>query len=149
MEVECIYTSASVNRTPHCLAWSPASDDVIVFGASDSVAVAELDDGSVKIVATLSGHASRVNCVRWLSPDAFVSASTDATARIWSRRKGRFTESACLKGHGASVTCSDGLDLGDSFLLATAAADSTIKIWRVPKAGAEEGPGVCIIRRDP
>jgi hypothetical protein len=26
LEVECLYTAACVNRTPHCLAWSPLHD---------------------------------------------------------------------------------------------------------------------------
>jgi WD40 repeat protein len=135
MDVECIYTAASVNRTPHCLAWSP-DDDVIIFGSSDAIVVAELVDGSVKIISTLAGHSSRVNCVRWISKDAFVSASTDATIRTWIRLKGSttFTQSTCLKGHGSSVTCVDGLELDDSFVLASTSADSTIKVWKVPKS---------------
>ena len=150
MEVECIYTAASVNRTPHCLAWSP-SDDVIIFGACDSVAVAELSHGAIRIVSTLSGHTSRVNCVRWISNDAFISTSTDTTARIWCRQNGLadITSSACLKGHASSVTCADGLDLGDSFLFATAAADSAVKIWHVPKDGAEDGPHAEVIQTIP
>ena len=73
LDVECLYTAASVNRTPHCLAWSPLNDalgspasdaitsdapanDVIIFGSSDAVCVANLENGCVKIVETLSGE---------------------------------------------------------------------------------------------
>lgn len=142
MEIECVYTAASVNRTPHCLSWSP-TNDVIIFGTSDAVAVAELDDGCVSIVSTLAGHKARVNCVRWISDDAFASASTDATVRTWARRNGSisYTESACLKGHGGSVTCVDGLEFNESFVLASASADSSVKVWKVPSE-VESSPGV-------
>ena len=150
MELECVYTAASVNRAPHCLAWSPA-DDVVIFGTSDAVAVAELDDGCVRIVSTLAGHKSRVNCVRWISDDAFASASTDATVRTWLRRSGStsFAESACLKGHAGSVTCVDGLEVCKAFLLASASADSTVKVWKVAKPEIETESSPVVLQTIP
>jgi len=138
MDISCIYTAASVNRAPHCLAWAP-QNDVIVFGSSNAIAVATLDAESacLKIEQTLAGHTARVNCVRWLSSNTFASASTDGTLRTWiDSGSGRFIGLACLKGHGGSVTCVDGyrFEKNESFVMASASADSSIKVWNVSKS---------------
>ena len=138
MDINCIYTAASVNRAPHCLAWAP-HNDVIIFGSSNAVTVAKLDAESacLKIEQTLAGHTARVNCVRWLSGNTFASASTDGTVRTWSNSgSGEFNRLACLKGHGGSVTCVDGyqIEKNESYVIASASADSSIKVWNAPKS---------------
>ena len=139
MKVSCIYTAASVNRAPHCLAWAP-DNDVIIFGSCDAISVAELDARSacLKITQTLAGHSARVNCVRWISGNAFVSASSDGTVRTWIKNGlAGFTGLSCLKGHSGSVTCVDGFEnSAESFLLASASADSSIKVWNVSSTEA-------------
>lgn len=134
MEVNCVYIAASVNRSPHCLSWHQ-QEGCVIFGTCNAVGVAQLEEGCIKIKQTLVAHTDRVNCVQWISDRIFVSASTDGTARLWTKADGIYTNVACLKGHGGSVTCAHGFEDQESecVRIATASNDSTIKLWRYTK----------------
>ena len=90
-----------------------------------------------KVVCTLStgGHSDRVNCVRWIDDETFLSSSTDKSIIIWKEDKSpvnqySFKPIIKLHGHSQSVTSADGIVLDDgSILVASASGDSTLKVW--------------------
>jgi WD40 repeat protein len=67
-----------------------------------------------------------------------VSASSDCTAIVWTRRNGHnFFPTSILKGHESIVTVADGIYVSDinvgsakqTAIIATASVDSTVKVW--------------------
>ena len=138
VEVNSVYISAGCNRSPHCLSWR---QDKIIYGCCNAVNLVMVDDknSTTKIVETLAsgGHTGRVNCVRWISNNVFVSSSTDKSVIVWKSQAERtrqftteFKPIAKLNGHTASVTTADGffLDGGTDLLVASVSGDSTMKI---------------------
>lgn len=82
-------------------------------------------------------HTKRVNTVRWLKSfgnvekeTIFISGSDDKLAIIWNFADPENIESFELKGHESGVNAVDGLQRSNGeWILATTAADSTIKLW--------------------
>lgn len=81
-------------------------------------------------------HTKRVNTVRWLKSCKqdkeiyFLSGSDDKLAILWNIHNPDDVKSFELKGHESGVNAVDGLQReGGEWILATAAADSTIKLW--------------------
>ena len=97
------------------------------------------------------GHSDRVNCVRWVTDELFVTSSTDKSVIVWKedkRNKNSYTYDSIIKltGHSASVTVVDGVMLTDgSLILASASGDSTLKIWHCPILDNNETiEGICL-----
>lgn len=93
-------------------------------------------------------HTKRVNTVRWLKSFQqdkeiyCLSGSDDKLAILWNLENPDDVKSYELKGHESGVNAVDGLQRSNGeWLLATAAADSTIKLWSFT-AGVTEEP-VC------
>lgn len=91
---------------------------------------------SAKIIHTYVQHTKRVNTVKWLkshnSPceQYFLSGSDDKLAIFWNAKNKDDVKSVQLIGHESGVNAVEGLQRSnDDWLLATAAADCTIKVW--------------------
>jgi elongator complex protein 2 len=85
-----------------------------------------------------------VNVVKFYTPPSatlplLLTGSVDRTIRIWrpvdATTPLRFTQAATLEGHAGSVNCiavTQGLDI-----IASGAADGSVKLWRVTQTGDE------------
>lgn len=123
MKVEVDYISAACNQAPHVLA---LRNETLIYGACNAVIEVSIDSENkcMKTKRSAVGHSDRVNCVRWLDDDYFVTGATDKTVCLWKNLE----VLATLKGHEESVTCVDGL-IGHG-LIVSGSADSSLKIWR-------------------
>ncbi|XP_074610672.1 elongator complex protein 2-like [Acropora palmata] len=140
------YASVACNRTPLCLDWG--RNGWVAFGACYSVALCCPERtcafGSIEYI--LNGHKDRVNCVKWISQSVYgeenelVSGSTDKSVRVWQRVLDvegniHWTISDVLEGHQGAVNSVAGINISLSkkeesrTVIASASADSTIKIW--------------------
>ncbi|XP_017054373.1 probable elongator complex protein 2 [Drosophila ficusphila] len=131
MQVENLYTSVACNRCTECADWGP--NGWIAYGACNAVAIMDpkFKGNSAKILFTLVEHTKRVNTVRWLNKGTLLSGGDDANAVFWELDESGATNRIVLKGHTSGVNAVDGVRWQDgSWLLVTAAADSTIKCWQ-------------------
>ncbi|XP_068147004.1 elongator complex protein 2 [Drosophila tropicalis] len=132
IKVENIYTSVACNRCTDCADWGP--NGLIAYGACNAVAILDPrhKGNSAKILHTLVEHTKRVNTVRWLDTEKLISGADDGLAVLWSLDlKGHVTTKlAALAEHTSGVNAVDGVcrKTGD-WMLATAAADNTVKLW--------------------
>lgn len=135
LSINAVYIAASCNRVPHCLS---LKSNTLLYGACNAILVSKVstdDSESIQSLQTLVKHSDRVNCVRWISEQHFVSTSTDKTAVLWKN----FSCEAVLRGHTGSVTCADGIS---DNLVVTASADSSMRIWR-PKNDKDKSSWEC------
>ena len=97
---------------------------------------------------TFVKHTKRVNTVRWLSLSHFISGSDDGLALFWSIETLTSPQCCYMRGHTSGVNAVDGLQSADSkgkWLLATAAADSTIRLWSIGASNDSEAECIQII----
>ncbi|EDV38068.1 uncharacterized protein Dana_GF13770 [Drosophila ananassae] len=130
MKVENLYTSVACNRCMECADWGPSG--LIAYGACNAVAVMnpKYKGNSAKIIYTLVEHTKRVNTVKWLDTKKILSGADDSNAILWELDETGATKQIVLKGHKSGVNAVDGvLKKNGSWLLATAAADNTVKLW--------------------
>ncbi|KAH8280565.1 hypothetical protein KR018_010268 [Drosophila ironensis] len=130
MKVENLYTSVACNRCTECADWGP--NGLIAYGARNAVAIMDpkFQGNSAKILHTLVEHTRRVNTVKWLDKRTLISGADDANAVFWELDDAGAAKQIVLKGHTSGVNAVDGvLRQNGSWLLATAAADSSIKLW--------------------
>ncbi|KAF2216593.1 hypothetical protein CERZMDRAFT_33254 [Cercospora zeae-maydis SCOH1-5] len=130
------YIAAGGNRHPSAADWAPS---LLAYGAGNNIALWNPEDvqhGGVS--ALLAGHTDLVNAIKIVDvPDQrlIVSGSADRTVRIWSANttsSGEFHEVRCLTEHTASINAiAAAPQLG---LLATGAADGTVKIYHIEGA---------------
>lgn len=140
------YISVACNRNPLCLDWG--LNGLVAFGAHNSVALyqpgSEGSDGKIECV--LYGHKDRVNCVKWISKEdqagqenELVSGGIDSVALIWKYSGNKWIQCDSLIGHNGAIIALSAIVIGGDAadsrtLVATASADSTVKIWQ------REGP---------
>ncbi|KAH8319779.1 hypothetical protein KR074_005576 [Drosophila pseudoananassae] len=130
MQVDNLYTSVACNRCMECADWGPSG--LIAYGACNAVAVMnpKYKGNSAKIIYTLVEHTKRVNTVKWLDTKKLLSGADDSIAILWELDETGATKQILLKGHKSGVNAVDGvLRKNGSWLLATAAADNTVKLW--------------------
>ena len=92
---------------------------------------------TTRVLKTLSfdGHTDRVNCVRWVSENVFLSSSVDKSIIVWMRQgecsiKDNYKPISKLQGHSASVTSADAIILANgNLLVVSVSGDSSMKIW--------------------
>uniref|UniRef100_A0A3B3QC63 Elongator complex protein 2 n=1 Tax=Paramormyrops kingsleyae TaxID=1676925 RepID=A0A3B3QC63_9TELE len=128
--VQTCHVSCCANRTPHVLSWGRGG--LIAFGTCNSVAL--YDPKRIRIISLLNGHTGRVNAVQWIhredcGPEThLVSGGSDNHVIVWE-----FALSAQCLGHTAPVFAVDAIYLkgegSSQILIASAASDSTVKIW--------------------
>ncbi|KAM8714538.1 hypothetical protein ACLKA7_014631 [Drosophila subpalustris] len=130
MQITNLYTSVACNRTTECADWGPSG--LIAYGACNAVAVfnPRYNGSSAKILYTLVEHTKRVNTVKWLDEQHLISGGDDANAVLWQLDDTGAKKRILLKGHENGVNAVDGVRRTSGiWLLATAAADSSIKLW--------------------
>ncbi|RAQ46776.1 RNA polymerase II Elongator subunit [Aspergillus flavus] len=135
------YISVGGNRHPAAADWDIQSG-VLAFGADNNVALWYPKDKSQRgVYSLLVGHTDKVNAVRFYTcpttgTKLLITASADHTIRIWRAVTGtylQFTLAQILEGHTSSINTiavSDGADL-----VASGAADGSVKIWRIMLQG--------------
>ncbi|XP_030381298.1 probable elongator complex protein 2 [Scaptodrosophila lebanonensis] len=136
MNVENLYTSVACNRTTECADWGP--NGLIAFGACNAIAVLDpnYNGNSAKILHTYVQHTKRINTVKWLDGNHLFSGGDDGKAFLWeletpTTATPQFT---ALNGHTGGVNAVDGVQhIKGTWLLATAAADSSLKLWLYEK----------------
>ncbi|XP_014663840.1 PREDICTED: elongator complex protein 2-like [Priapulus caudatus] len=138
---ESCYISCSCNRTPHSAHWG--YNKVLCYGSCNSISLYEVKfppcDGQV--VQTLNAHKGRVNCVQWITKhgeveDELVSGSTDSIGIVWRRLNSQLCAVNTLTGHTGSINAISAHYLWRikdatcaKTQIATASADSTVKLW--------------------
>ena len=139
------YISVGGNRHPSAADWDRGSG-VLAFGADNNVALwRPPSNGSPddEIYGLLSGHSDKVSAVKFLSHSleessgsapALVTGSVDNTVRIWQpdhESPTRFGASVIIGKHEGSVNAIAIREIAPfSHLIAAAAADGTVKVWR-------------------
>ncbi|CAG8496848.1 7052_t:CDS:10 [Funneliformis mosseae] len=140
-KVSLEFTSIGCNKLPQVASWG--YDGLLAFGAYNYIALYYPEDPESKgVIATLSGHKDKVNCVEFINRGdetnqtniAIVSGSTDKTARIWKKnRSGKWINSAILESHNESINTLGVIRSGnitiEKDLFATGSSDCVIKIW--------------------
>ncbi|XP_062356362.1 elongator complex protein 2 isoform X4 [Cinclus cinclus] len=115
---------------------------LLAFGSCHDVVL--YDPAVRRAVAALRGHAGRVNCVRWVrrrdraSETELISGGSDKGLILWEWKDtvtwdNQLVKSIPLKGHTEAIFAVDAVYQSDepdlSLLVASAASDSTVRIW--------------------
>eukprot|EP00898_Chlorokybus_atmophyticus_P008346 jgi/Chlat1/8512/Chrsp80S00640 len=141
LRVEAAYIGVGCNRVAHAAAWGSR---LVAFGAHNAVAL--YDPQKRAIVATLPGHTSRVNAVRWLKladgDELLLSGSVDTLVNMWRFTHATTTtweQEGTLRGHEAGVEHLATIALPTGrLLLASTSIDCTTRVWQSNSKGAWE-----------
>ncbi|XP_077404393.1 elongator complex protein 2 isoform X2 [Vanacampus margaritifer] len=131
LRLETCHVACSANRTPNVVSWGRGG--TLAFGTCNSVALYEPQER--RVLSMLNGHTARVNAVRWVHKDDgapethLVSGGSDSRLLVWAAHNGKFVQSTECKGHTGAVCAVDALYAGPSILVASAAADSSVRLW--------------------
>eukprot|EP00066_Takifugu_rubripes_P017915 XP_011607181.1 PREDICTED: elongator complex protein 2 isoform X1 [Takifugu rubripes] len=139
--IETCHVACCANRTPNVVSWGRGG--TVAFGTCHSVAL--YDPLEKRVLTLLNGHTGRVNAVKWIhKPDCapeshLLSGGSDNCVILWEAQVGKYVQSLVCKGHTGSVCAVDGIYVeGSNILVATAASDSTVRLWLCSEAkGAE------------
>ncbi|XP_074844007.1 elongator complex protein 2 isoform X2 [Carettochelys insculpta] len=112
---------------------------LLAFGTCRSVALYEPQQR--RVVATLNGHTGRVNCVHWIhnldgsAETELISGGSDKQLIVWEIQNNQLVKCIYLEGHTEAVCAVDAVYQIDEsktelkLLIASAASDSTVRIW--------------------
>ncbi|XP_018420762.1 PREDICTED: elongator complex protein 2 isoform X1 [Nanorana parkeri] len=133
--VHLAHAAFSVNRCPNCVSWS--RKNVLACGTCHSIVL--YDPQEKTVITTLNGHIGRVNCVQWIQkPDRcaeteLVSGGSDKKVIIWKTKEFQCVHKDVLEGHTEAVCAVHAVyrpaESEDDLLVASAASDSTVRIW--------------------
>ncbi|KAJ3609420.1 hypothetical protein NHX12_023941, partial [Muraenolepis orangiensis] len=98
-----------------------------------------------RVDSVLNGHRGRVNSVQWVhrqdgGPERhLVSGGSDHALYLWDTQRDAVRRSVACVGHSGAVCAVDAVYLEDDaqILVASAASDSTVRLWLVQGAGAQ------------
>ncbi|XP_069769740.1 elongator complex protein 2 [Narcine bancroftii] len=135
--VETAHVARCANPTPHAAAWGRGG--CVAIASCRSVVIYEPE--KMCVIEILNGHKGRVNCVHWVQRhncDAeveLVSGASDNCLIVWKLQNFKFAASTWLEGHPGAVCAVSTIDEthgseNPKLLIASAGADSTVKIWR-------------------
>lgn len=103
---------------------------MILFAACNSIALLDPDvSGSAKIRQTFVEHTARVNTVKWISDNEFLSGSYDNLAILWNVENFEAPKMSKLIGHEGGVTSVDAIKLNGEWTIVSTSMDSTIRFW--------------------
>lgn len=129
MSAENIYTSIACNRTPESADWS-SENGLILFAACHSIALFDPRfSGSAKIHQTFVEHTARVNTVKWISKNEFLSGGYDSLAILWNVENLKLPKVTKLIGHEGGVTFVDAIKVNGEWTIVSTSLDSTIRFW--------------------
>lgn len=129
MSAENIYTSIACNRTPESADWS-SKNGLILFAACNSIALFDPDfNGSAKIRQTFVEHTAKVNTVKWISENEFLSGGYDNLVILWDLENFDSPKSTKLIGHEGGVTFVDAIKVNGEWTIVSTSLDSTIRFW--------------------
>ncbi|XP_053253160.1 elongator complex protein 2 isoform X1 [Podarcis raffonei] len=141
---EVCHVACCANRAgPGVVSWGRGG--LVAFGSCRSVVL--YDPQRRKVVGTLNGHTGRVNCVQWIRrkdgsyETELISGGSDKLLILWETQNEKLVNCTRLEGHSEAVCSLDAVYMrnestGDlNILLASAASDSTVRIWS--KQGTE------------
>ncbi|KAM4685227.1 elongator complex protein 2 isoform 5-T6 [Amazona ochrocephala] len=114
---------------------------LLAFGSCRDVILYE--PAMRRVATALRGHGGRVNCVRWVrrrdgaSETELISGGSDKQLILWEWNgtgawNDQLVKRVPLKGHAEAVCAVDAVyqsDESDLSLIASAASDSTVRIW--------------------
>ncbi|KAF3935736.1 hypothetical protein ABW19_dt0209219 [Dactylella cylindrospora] len=159
------FIAIGANRIPCASDWD-INSGLIAYGAGNMVAIwrpEETETCRSGIVATLKGHAEKINAVRFIedtgdaADSILVSASVDKEIKLWKRRSGnsadeepRYDLVAVGQAHEGSVVdiaverrvskLDSKSESGDTTtVFASASSDGTVRIWKVDLATLSSG----------
>ncbi|KAJ3076285.1 Elongator subunit elp2 [Podochytrium sp. JEL0797] len=121
-----MFTSSSCNRNALATATSPTHT---AFASHFAVGIVSLEDK--RVVSLLQGHAKEVTCVRFLANNALLSASADASLKVWTQNEStkKWKCTASLNQHTAPINAIAVLPLSEtSHLIVSAASDATARV---------------------
>jgi pre-mRNA-processing factor 19 len=129
------------------LALAPGAGDVFASGGADAT-VQLFDRAAGRALASLTGHAKRVNALSFMdSAAALASASADGTVRLWrAGEDGASYACAATLKEGASGAVAVAAHPAGSGLLLAGAADGSWSLWdgargeRLARAGGGGAP---------
>jgi WD40 repeat protein/tRNA A-37 threonylcarbamoyl transferase component Bud32 len=112
--------------------WSPDERTIAIGAKGGEVHDIKLVDVATGAVSELRGHTDANYTLQW-SRDGrrLLSASDDATARVWTVADGR---SIVLRGHDDDVVRAR-FSFNESLVL-TASLDGSIRVWRIDQPGS-------------
>ncbi|PGH14446.1 hypothetical protein AJ79_03089 [Helicocarpus griseus UAMH5409] len=144
------YISAGGNRHPAAADWDHYSG-ILAFGADNNVALWDpADRNHTGVYALLTGHADKVNAVKFYTLPSPISSSdscrflltgsADRTIRVWQQQpasttttfaatRPSFAHVATLHGHENSINCFAVAQGSDIFV--SGAADGTVRAWKL------------------
>ncbi|XP_030644791.1 elongator complex protein 2 [Chanos chanos] len=138
--LQTCHVACCANRTPNVVSWSRTG--TVAFGTCNSIALYHPQE--IRAVTLLNKHTGRVNAVQWVHRDncgvetQLVSGASDNSVIIWEEQDGKFVPSAQCLGHSGPVCAVDAISLDSSeSLIASAASDSTVKLWTCCDGKAE------------
>ena len=126
------------------VAYSPDGQTIVSGGSSGNVRLWHGDAGKAAVAREwsvsnqttnmiLAGHTAAVTSLVFApSGEHLVSASRDATIRIWGRDRGVWKEERILRGHAGPVGSAGFSPSG--LQLVSCSEDTTIKLWQLPRA---------------
>ncbi|KAL2915406.1 Elongator subunit elp2 [Polyrhizophydium stewartii] len=140
------HAAVACNRVSHAVDWS--SDGLAAFAAGRFVCLYRpLASDQRGVVCTLRGHTDRVNCVAFVrthtadglgnDSSVLVSASADKSLIVWRKGlDGQWRLSCRIDAHEQGIVALavvQGRDVAndDGDWIATAASDSTVRLWRL------------------
>ncbi|CAG9464423.1 unnamed protein product [Pedinophyceae sp. YPF-701] len=133
---------AGCNRVVGCVDWG--ENGLIAYGSESNVHLYDPQD--CRVVRSLPGHAAAITCVKWIASAAWqglndssaailATGSSDGALRLWrvDRRGASSCPTLCQPRHHAETITSISAAPGvapRSFVMATAAADGGVGVWR-------------------
>ncbi|XP_007639735.1 elongator complex protein 2 [Cricetulus griseus] len=127
------------NQVRGALSWNTQDVGLLAFGTSCSVVL--YDPQQKVVINNLNGHTGRVNCLQWIrrldcSPSSeLVSGGSDNRVIHWEIENNQVLKTVRLQGHEGPVYAvhaiyqSDPSDGVIRTLIASAASDSTVRLW--------------------
>ncbi|XP_070499116.1 elongator complex protein 2 [Chironomus tepperi] len=136
MKITNLYSSIAVNRSPFALDWG--NNGLICYAAANSIAILDPNyDDSCKLLKTHAIHTNRVNTVKWIrkpgvdKENELISGSDDNLCIYLNIEDNENPKTILLKGHTDSITSLDSIYVGNTLLIVTGSADSTIRLWKI------------------
>jgi WD40 repeat protein len=126
----CIFTLPDFAGQVYSVAFSEDGATIATASTGPGITISSADTGATH--RTLEGHGGAVAELLWTSDHLLLSASWDATVRVWDPYSGECYR--VLSGHTGPVTC---LQLIDGNRCVTAGFDGSVRVWNFRTGDAD------------